>query len=256
MKKLIILLTHKVTLGIMCFTLLLVTSCETKDRFVKVVDKVLPAVVTIHVVGIYHDPATKQAQTVRVGGSGVFINDQGEVLTAAHLFPKELDVKSVLVELENGDVIAADAVKVSTKSDLAVLRTTFFDKTPFVKLADPRGLKVGQEVVAVGSPFGLSSSVTTGVISALYRDFPASYNMTQSDAAINPGNSGGPLFDLQGNLVGINVFIISSSPFAPAFCGLSFSVQSGQCLEFLAKNKIPYTLHKEKSLKDYLKEIL
>jgi S1-C subfamily serine protease len=119
--------------------------------------------------------------------------------------------------------------------DLALLKT-FREGSPYVRLADTRDLRAGQEVFAIGAPLGNAFSVSNGIISALNRD-EIRYNSLQTNAAINPGNSGGPLFNLKGELVGINSFIESPLANAPVFTGLGFSVESGQILEFLASYK-------------------
>lgn len=226
------------------------------DRFVKVVDKVMPAVVEIHVVGYRLHPlvALLDALTgednsnnpelwIKVGvlGSGVYVTSNGYILTVAHLFNGFKKIESVSVIRPNGDTVAAEVKQVGKGVDLAIIRTTYYKEVPYVKLADPRELRVGQEVIAIGSPAGLSFSVSNGIISALYRDFEFAYNVTQSNTAINPGNSGGPLFNLKGELVGINSFFILADRNLPLFSGLGFSVQSGQCLEFVtaAKKKFP-----------------
>lgn len=209
------------------------------DKFVKVVDKVMPSVVEIHVTGRmdFDFFGMQITQKVQILGSGVFITSNGHILTCAHLFNQFKGPIQISITSPNGDTVAGTIVKVGKKVDLAVLKAGFYHITPHVKLADSRRLKVGQEVIAIGSPLGLSFSVTTGVISALYRDFEVAYNTTQSDAAINPGNSGGPLFNLKGELIGINSFLVSDNPFVPTFSGLGFSVQCGEILRFLVDVK-------------------
>lgn len=220
--------------------LVYVLSMEPREKFVPVVDKVMPAVVEIHVSGLIETvdrqymPATRAAKIL---GSGVYISSKGHILTCAHLFSDFKKIESITIVESDGGVVSGTLVKVSSKTDLAVVRVLFYDKTPKVKLADPRKLKVGQEVFAIGSPLGLSFTVTNGIISALYRDFEGAYNITQSDTVINPGNSGGPLFNLKGELVGINVFIISPNSFFPTFSGLGFSVQCGEIFRFLVDVK-------------------
>lgn len=213
------------------------------DRFVKVIDKVMPAVVEIQVIGVRdmhiyfggQDLGSIGKRTVKVLGSGVYINSNGYILTVAHLFNGFTEIKSVSIIAPNGDTIAGKVKQVGKSVDLAIVKTSYFKSVPYVKLADPRGLKVGQEVIAIGPPAGLSFSVSNGIISALYRDFQFAYNVTQSNTAINPGNSGGPLFNLEGELIGINSFFILANEGFPVFTGLGFSVQSGQCLEFITK---------------------
>lgn len=205
------------------------------DRFVKPVAHVLNACVQV-TVKFVAQTEFDQAPTIHgAGGSGVFISPKGYLLTAAHVVSFD-KVILVSVTRENGDVVAAKIVKIDDKNDLALLKVDYYDKVPYVKLADPRKLVLGQEVLAIGAPFGLGLGVTAGIISALYVDLDRGYyNMTQSDAAINHGNSGGPLFNLSGELVGINVLLTTASPFEHTFGGIGFSVQVSQCYEFLTR---------------------
>lgn len=212
-----------------------------KEKFVKVVEQAMPAVVEIRVEGIMTltNPFTEEQVDKKVGvlGSGVFISSKGHIITAAHLFRDFKSISTVEITSPNGDVVAGSVVKIASKADLAVVKVFYYKTTPKVKLADPRGLKVGQECFAIGSPLGLSFSVTSGIISALYRDFDYAYNVTQSDTVINPGNSGGPMFNLQGELIGINVFMVMSDKFSSSFSGLGFSEQCGEILKFLVDVK-------------------
>lgn len=232
---------------------------DTQDKFVKPIEKVMPSVVEIQVVGMVPHPLLALLDSitgednsdnpdywVRAGvfGSGVYVSPKGYILTCAHLFEPFKKILAVNVTNYNEETVAGVIISVGEKVDLAVIKTPYFKDTPYVKLADPRKLKVGQDVFAIGSPLGLSFSVTSGIISALYRDFEFAYNMTQSDVSLNPGNSGGPLFNLKGELVGINSFMVPPVN-AAIFTGLGFSVQAGQCLEFLVK-----TSQKEKDLKN------
>lgn len=229
------------------------------DKFVKPIEKVMPAVVEIHVVGSVPHPLAVLLEAltgekvtddpeswIKIGvlGSGVYVNSKGYILTCAHLFTKFKEIDSISVTNSVEDTVAGSIIQVSDKADLAIIRTTHYAVTPFVKLADPRNLAVGQDVFAIGAPLGLSFSVTSGIISALSRDFTFAYNMTQSDVSINPGNSGGPLFNIKGELVGINSFMVPPVN-AAIFTGLGFSVQAGQCLEFLV-----HTSKKEKELRN------
>ena len=212
------------------------------DRFVGVVAKVMPSVVEIHVSGKMERTdlfGEKQVLDVGVLGSGVFISKKGHILTCAHLFREFKGPIKIRIISPDGDIVAGTILKVSDNSslDLAVVIAGYYNVTPSVSLCNPLRLSVGQEVFAIGSPLGLSFSVTSGIISALYRDFEGyAYNVTQSDTSINPGNSGGPLFDLHGRLVGINIFHQTDNPFS-GFTGLGFSVQSGECIKFLTDCK-------------------
>lgn len=235
MKRLISLL-----LGLVIVTV--VVRYQPEDRFVNPAEKVMPAVVEIRVLGTVEisltlgDSDLDQSIEIPVGvlGSGVYVSPKGYILTCAHLFNGIKTIKSISIINTKGDTVSGSVVLIGESVDLAIVRTTYYTSTPFVRLADPRKLKVGQDVFAIGSPLGLSFSVTSGIISALYRDFNSIYNVTQSDVSINPGNSGGPLFNIKGELVGINSFMIPPVR-AAIFTGLGFSVQVGQCLEFLVK---------------------
>lgn len=204
------------------------------ERFAQVAEKSLPAVVSIKITYDVPDPFTGETRKGTVGGSGVFVTPEGHILTCAHLFNLPYKhAKLATIELYSGEVVAAEILAVGKDVDLAILRAPAIKDNAFVQLADPRKLKVGQEIIAIGSPFGLDFTVTHGIISALYRDIEDNYNVTQHDVFMNPGNSGGPVINLKGELIGINSFIFSSVPYFPTFTGLGFSVQSGQCLEFL-----------------------
>jgi S1-C subfamily serine protease len=210
------------------------TKKSPEQQLIKAVEKSLPKTVMITVT--YKD--IEADKTVLIKGSGVIITPDGYILTVKHLFniaderPYLIMDPAIIIELYNGELLASELVKVSIKSDLALLRTWQIKDSPYAKLKDPRKLKIGQTVFAIGNPLSLPFTVTSGIISQLFRDLGDNYNVTQSDTSINPGNSGGPLFSLDGRIVGINSFM-SSVTMAPIFTGLGFSVQSGQCLEFL-----------------------
>ena len=147
-------------------------------------------------------------------GSGFVIDDEGHVLTNQHVVD---NATNVTVRFPNGDEVGARVVGADASSDVAVLELDSIPSsvTP-VKLGSSESLEIGDLVVAIGSPFGLEGTVTSGIVSALHRELTAPDGFTidgaiQTDAAINPGNSGGPLLDGQGRVVGINSQIASSS---------------------------------------------
>lgn len=206
------------------------------DRFEKVATKCLPSVVSIKVYYRVFDPFTHSHKTVEVSGSGVLISSDGNILTCAHLFNLPFKRKAAsTIEMYSGVTVAGEVVAISERFDLALVKASALENVAFIPLADPRELRVGQEVIAIGSPLGLDFTVTHGIISALYREIHGKYNVTQSDVFMNPGNSGGPVINLRGELVGINSFILTNNPLFPTFTGLGFSVQVGQCLEFLVE---------------------
>jgi serine protease Do len=143
-------------------------------------------------------------------GSGFLIDPRGYVLTNHHLVAGGAEV---MVRLHDGAERRARLVQADQASDIALLKVEHVDELPALELGDSEALRVGQWVIAVGSPFGLTQTVSTGIISALERTdlrvIPFE-SFIQTDASINPGNSGGPLIDLAGRVVGINTAIFSS----------------------------------------------
>jgi len=152
-------------------------------------------------------------------GSGFFISDDGYILTNAHVVD---GADEVTVRLTDKREFKARIVGADKRTDVALLKIEATG-LPFVKLADPSRLKVGEWVVAIGSPFGFDSSVTAGIVSAKGRALPQENYVPfiQTDVAINPGNSGGPLFNLNGEVVGINSQIYSRSG---GYMGVSFAI--------------------------------
>lgn len=225
----------------------LLAGCGTTERFVKVSEDVVPKTVDIHVLGVAKElvltikdgnfEIEEATVPVHVEGAGVFVSPNNHVLTCAHLFWLD-KITSISVCTQDGTCTAAELLHKEDGLDLGLLQTYFDAPTPYARIADPRKLKVGQEVLAIGSPLGLPFSVSHGIISALNRD-DIGYNMTQSDAFLNPGNSGGPLFNLNHEIVGINSRILPPVR-ANIFTGLGFSVQSGQIIEFLTRVRNKY----------------
>jgi len=142
-------------------------------------------------------------------GSGFIISKDGYVVTNAHVID---DSQDVTVELEDKRELKAKVIGVDKLSDIALLKIEAND-LPFVELGDSDKLDVGQWVVAIGTPFGLDYTATQGIVSALSRSLPKDTYVPfiQTDAAVNPGNSGGPLFDLDGQVIGVNSQIYSRS---------------------------------------------
>jgi len=142
-------------------------------------------------------------------GSGVIINPQGYILTNEHVIGKAVRIKVTLINKQEFD---ARLVGADIKSDLAVIKIHSDKPLPFVKMGRSDDLMIGETVLAIGNPFGLQHTVTTGIISALNRSIKSGENVVyqdfiQVDASINPGNSGGPLLNINGSLIGINTAI-------------------------------------------------
>jgi serine protease Do len=152
-------------------------------------------------------------------GSGFILSADGYIVTNFHVI-KEAD--EVIVRLQDRREFAAEVVGTDERSDLALLRVKA-DNLPAVKVGRSAGLKVGEWVLAIGAPFGFEHSVTAGIVSAIGRSLPSENYVPfiQTDVAINPGNSGGPLFNLDGEVVGVNSQIYSRTG---GFMGLSFAI--------------------------------
>jgi serine protease Do len=159
-------------------------------------------------------PQTREAQSL---GSGFIISADGYVVTNNHVIsPPDTRAKleAITVTLPDGTEYEADLVGADSASDLAVLKIRANRTFPFVQFGDSSAARVGDWVVAIGNPFGLGGTVTSGIISAVYRNTGQGgpYDRyIQTDASINRGNSGGPLFDMRGNVIGINNAIFSPS---------------------------------------------
>ena len=159
-------------------------------------------------------------------GSGFIISGDGYILTNAHVVD---GADQVTVRLTDKREFKARTIGADKRTDVALLKIEA-SGLPVVKLADPSQLKVGEWVVAIGSPFGFDNSVTAGIVSAKGRALPQENYVPfiQADVAINPGNSGGPLFNLNGEVVGINSQIYSRSG---GYMGVSFAIPIDVAME-------------------------
>ncbi len=167
-------------------------------------------------------PQQPQQQRPMAVGSGFILSDNGYVVTNNHVVEGAEEVSIRLADRREFD---AEVVGTDPRSDLALLKVDG-DDLPTLKLAEPNKLDVGEWVLAIGSPFGLDYSVTAGIVSAMGRSLPTEQRenyvpFIQTDVAINPGNSGGPLFNLDGEVVGVNSQIYTRSG---GSIGLSFSI--------------------------------
>jgi len=160
-----------------------------------------------------------QARPARGVGSGFIVSPDGYILTNAHVVA---DAAEVSVKLTDKREFRARVVGVDRRTDVALIKVEAAG-LPAVRIGDPSRLKAGEWVAAIGSPFGLENTVTAGIVSAKSRSLPDGTYVPfiQTDVAINPGNSGGPLFNLDGEVVGINSQIYSRSG---GYMGLSFSI--------------------------------
>ena len=158
-------------------------------------------------------------RTVRGQGSGFIVSSDGIILTNAHVVK---DAKEVTVKLTDRRELKAKVLGADAKTDIAVLKVEA-KNLPVVTLGNTADLKVGEWVLAIGSPFGFENTVTAGVVSAKGRSLPedSAVPFIQTDVAVNPGNSGGPLFNARGEVVGINSQIYSRSG---GYQGVSFAI--------------------------------
>ncbi|MEA3041395.1 MAG: serine protease Do [Sphingomonadales bacterium] len=163
-------------------------------------------------------------------GSGFIISADGFIVTNNHVVAPARDdavVESITVTLNDGTELRAELVGRDVASDLAVLRVRPRAALPFVRFGDSRRTRVGDWVLTIGNPFMLSNSVTAGIVSALHRNINSGQydRYIQTDAPINSGNSGGPMFDLQGNVIGINTALISPTG---GNVGIGFAIPAEQ----------------------------
>jgi serine protease Do len=166
-------------------------------------------------------------------GSGFIIDSAGIVVTNNHVIA---DADEITVILNDGSRIKADLIGKDQKTDLALLRIKTEKQLKSVKFGNSDGLRLGEWVIAIGNPFSLGGTVTAGIVSARNRDINSGPydNYIQTDAAINRGNSGGPLFNLDGEVVGINTAIISPSG---GSIGIGFAVPSKTALAVIDQLK-------------------
>jgi S1-C subfamily serine protease len=187
--------------------------------------KASPSVVHIRSLQRQRDLFTMSVQTVERGsGTGFVWDDQGHIVTNFHVIQ---EASAAQVMLADQSVYDAQLVGAFPERDLAVLRIKApASKLPPIAVGRSADLQVGQRVLAIGNPFGLDQTLTTGIVSALNREIESFNNRTirgvvQTDAAINPGNSGGPLLDSAGRLIGVNTQIASPSG---ASAGIGFAI--------------------------------
>ena len=193
---------------------------------IEIFERAKGSVVFISTSGLVRDLWTRNVYSVPRGtGSGFVWDDAGDIVTNYHVLQGAAQAS---VKLADGRSYEAALVGASREHDIAVLRIGVgFKRPPPVPVGTSHDLRVGQKVFAIGNPFGLDWTLTSGIVSALDRslsgdgDDPAIDHLIQTDAAINPGNSGGPLLDSAGRLIGINTAIYSPSG---ASAGIGFAV--------------------------------
>jgi serine protease Do len=173
--------------------------------------RVSPSVVSIS--GLALDPFKVSGRISTVAGSGFIIDDEGLVLTNSHVV---FDRQAIVVILDDGSKVEANVLGADPIFDLAVLRIPVPNEGhPVAVLGDSDSVRIGEDVIAIGNPFGLEQTLTRGIVSGLNRILPGSPLLTlpliQTDASINPGNSGGPLINRCGEVIGINTSILAEA---------------------------------------------
>jgi S1-C subfamily serine protease len=222
---------------------------DQQDTLAGLYTRVMPGIVSLQVVG-------DQGGSL---GSGFVYDDQGHILTNYHVVE---GAKQVEVDFTSGYKVYGTVIGTDLDSDLAVVKVDVpASELHPLPLGDSNALQVGQTVVAIGNPFGLSGTMTTGIISALgrtldsQRDAPnggffTAGDIIQTDAAINPGNSGGPLFDLSGQVIGINRAIRTTgftTTGEPINSGIGFAISIN-----IVKRVVPYLITEGKYDYPYL----
>lgn len=175
-------------------------------------------------------PVPQPPQRLRGEGSGFIISPDGYIVTNAHVAGGADDI---IVSLDDGTELKAELKGVDEKTDLALLKVETDEPLPYVTFGDSSQVRVGDVVVAVGNPFGLGGTVTSGIVSATGREIGSGPydDFLQIDAPINRGNSGGPTFNLKGEVVGVNTAIFSPSG---GSVGIGFAISSNLAKEVVA----------------------
>jgi serine protease Do len=202
-------------------------------------DKVKPSVVVIKVTESVSAGVGNPNQMMSSGGlgSGVLVSNDGLIITAAHVVGI---ADRIEVEFSDGQVFGAKVISLSKPADLALIKLNIMPQNPVVaKLGDSDKVRIGQQIFVIGAPEGLEHSLSSGYISGRHTQNRMTSDMKmaeflQTDAAINPGNSGGPVFNLDGEVVGIASFILSQSG---GFEGIGFMATSNMAKQELMNEK-------------------
>ncbi|CAI5783553.1 serine protease HTRA3 [Podarcis lilfordi] len=199
-----------------------------------VVEKIAPAVV--HIELFLRHPLFGRNVPLS-SGSGFIVSDAGLIVTNAHVVSSSSTVtgrQRLKIQLQNGDTYDATIKDIDKKSDIATIKINPRKKLPFLAMGLSGDLRPGEFVVAIGSPFALQNTVTTGIVSTAQRDGKelglkdSDMDYVQTDAIINYGNSGGPLVNLDGEVIGINTLKVAA--------GISFAIPSDRIARFLSEN--------------------
>ncbi len=200
--------------------------------FMDLADRTTPSVVSIFPIHPTHnptDPNRDRTPSATGSGSGVVVDADGHIVTNNHVVGDAIEVE---VRFGDRSKMVAHVVGRDQDTDLAVLKVSTDHALPFARFGDSSSVRVGQWVLAVGNPFGLERTVTLGVVSGTGREninLSRYENFIQTDASINPGNSGGPLFNLHGEVIGINTAVINFAQ------GIGFAIPSNMAKQVLTQ---------------------
>jgi S1-C subfamily serine protease len=198
-----------------------------KNKFISATNNSIESVVTLH---SYNNRAYKKNNV----GSGVIFSEDGYIVTNFHVISGN---QFTIVKLNDGQEYEANLIGGDRNADIAILKINTTSSLKPIKISDSNDLKIGDKVLAIGNPYGIGISVSSGIVSATGRDYGNPYlELIQTDAAINPGNSGGALINENGNLIGINTKIFSRTG---AYQGLGFAIPSNIVVQ-IASELIKY----------------
>jgi serine protease Do len=215
-----------------------IATAQWRGGFADVVQKVRPAVFSIQADVVEQTHGHGKPRTGVSTGSGFFISPGGLAVTNAHVVrPEHTTALATRIRMPDGEVYDADVIGADQQTDVALIKVKGRTDFPFVSFADAAP-RVGDWVIAIGSPFGLDGTVTTGIVSAEGRDIGyGPYNdFIQIDAPTNQGSSGGPSFDLAGNVIGVNT-ALWRTPGAAGFIGIAFAVPANTVKAIIAELK-------------------
>ena len=197
---------------------------KNENKFVSATNNSIESVVTVYTYGGNRSYANNSI------GSGVIFSEDGYIVTNTHIISGN---KLIKVKLHNGEEIDANLIGADVNADIAVLKINSNSELKPINVSNSDDLKIGDKVLAIGNPYGIGISVSSGIISATGRDYGNPYlELIQTDAAINPGNSGGALINENGNLIGINTKIFSRTG---AYQGLGFAIPSNNIVQIASE---------------------
>jgi S1-C subfamily serine protease len=197
---------------------------KNENKFVTATNNSIASVVTVYTYG------GNRSYTNNSIGSGVIFSEDGYIVTNTHIISGK---KLIKVKLHTGEEFDANLIGADVNADIAVLKINSNTLLKSINVSNSDDLKIGDKVLAIGNPYGIGISVSSGIVSATGRDYGNPYlELIQTDAAINPGNSGGALINENGNLIGINTKILSRTG---AYQGLGFAIPSNNIVQIASE---------------------